>query len=134
MSVTESMVEKSGKHPPVAAKEAVWVFKSEINGPHKHGSPALEAKCHGALQGIPSGMMGDSYALTTRENKNKLLPWDEIQEQVRTFRDHVQAQPERKFRILPSPTKSPNKNTHVLPIFCAMCRVIASCQAACLSA
>jgi hypothetical protein len=105
MSVTESIVKKSGKHPLVAAKQTIWVFESDVNGQHKRGAPALAVHCHGAESGNPSGIMGDSYALTTRDDAGNLLPWEQIQQQVRTFRDYVQTQPERNFRVLPSSYK-----------------------------
>ena len=109
MSVMESVVKKSGKRPPAAAKEAVWVFESDQDGQHKRGAPALAVKYQGAVQGISSGMAGDSYALRTRDKENKLLSWEEIQEQVRTFRDFVQEQADRNFRILPSSHKKSEK-------------------------
>ena len=100
MSVTQAVAKQSEKRPPVAAKEAVWVFESNING--HHGRGAVAVNCYGAEQGHAGGRSGNSYALTTRDAKNELLDWGVIKDAVQEFRDHMDAEPECRFRILPS--------------------------------
>ncbi len=123
MSVTESDAIQSEKRPPVAAKEAVWVFESNLDGRHGRGAPAVAVNCHGAEQGHASGPTGNAYALTTRDAENELLDWDAIKDNIQAFRDHVSAKPDRKFRILPS---SHNKSEHEHERFADLLRNVPS--------
>jgi len=65
----------------------------------------MAVECHGAVEGSSGGPMGNSYALTTLDSENGLLPWEKIQDHVQALRDHMQAHPNQKFRILPSSHK-----------------------------
>lgn len=123
MSVTESVAKQSEKCSPIAAKEAVWVFESNLDGRHGRGAPAVAVNCHGAEQGHASGPVGNSYALTTRNAENKLLDWDVIKDAIQEFRDYLNAEPERKFRILPS---SHNKSEQEHDRFTDLLRNVAS--------
>jgi hypothetical protein len=118
MSVTEPVARRPVKRPPVAAKEAIWVFEADLGGRHVRGAAAIAVKYRGAEEGKCSGAAGSSYAIPTRDNENKLLPWDDIENYVRAFRNHAQAHPEQTFRILPSPHgKSEQEHARFADIF-----------------
>jgi hypothetical protein len=102
MSVTASVVKQGEKCPPIAAREAVWVFESNTEGRHERGAPMVAVKCHGAEQANSSGRMGNSYAITTRDGDNNLLDWALIKDSIGKFRDYTAAHPDLRFRILPS--------------------------------
>lgn len=118
MSVTESVARRSVKRPSRSAREAVWVFESNIGGRHARGAAAIAVKCRGAEEGKCSGAAGSSYAIPTRDRENELLPWDDIENHVRTFRNYAEAHPNQTFRILPSPHgKSEQEHARFADIF-----------------
>ena len=103
MSLTESVAKRSTKRPPNAVKEAVWVFESNLSGQHSDGAAAIAANCHGAELSKCGGAAGSSYAILTRDDENRLLPWDEIEEHVHAFRHYAKSHLNQRFRIVPSP-------------------------------
>jgi len=118
MSLTNSVIRRAVKRPPLAAKEAIWVFESNLAGRHARGVAAIAVKCLGAEEGKCSGVAGSSYAIPTRDGEDKLLPWDDIEKHVRTFRSYAEAHPDQTFRILPSPHgKSEQEHAHFADLF-----------------
>jgi len=118
MSLTNSVIRRAVKRPPLAAKEAIWVFESNLAGRHARGVAAIAVKCLGAEEGKCSGVAGSSYAIPTRDDEDKLLPWGDIEKHVRTFRSYAEAHPDQTFRILPSPHgKSEQEHAHFADLF-----------------
>jgi hypothetical protein len=93
--------------PELAKREPVWVFESQLGQDIGRGPAAIARKCRGAAPGIHHGMTGLNYALPTRGAQSKLLPWDEIEQYVRTFIDHAKAHPDVNFRFVPGPHTKP---------------------------
>jgi hypothetical protein len=109
MPVMESVARSSVTRPPIAAKQAVWVFESNRDGQPSGGAAAIAINCHGAGVGKCSGAAGSSYAIPTRDDENKLLPWDDIHEHVQAFRQYAESHPSQRFRILPSSRRKSDK-------------------------
>ena len=99
----ESVTTPSVKQPSVTGSEDLWVFESTLGEHHARGAAAIAVKFHDAEEGKCNGVAGSSYAIPTRYGENKLLPWDDIENHVRTFCDYAKAHPDQTFRILPSP-------------------------------
>lgn len=78
-----------------------WVFESDTAGKHADDAAALAVKYHGAEVGRASGEAGESYALAVYDEDDALLPWDSIENEIRTFLDHAKAHPDITFVILP---------------------------------
>ena len=128
MAVAESVAKRTPKRPagpagktapaPVPAKEAVWVFESSPGARFRRSAAEIALKYHGAKEDKYNGPAGNSYAIQTRDEKNKLLPWDVLKEHVQKFREIAEAHPNRKFRILPSPySKSEADHTKFAELF-----------------
>jgi len=105
MSVMESVARPPVKRPPVAAREDIWVFESNLGGHHLKGATAIALECHGAEEDKYSGAAGTSYALPTRGDDGQLLGWDTMKSHVRVLFDYARKHPQLRFRILASSQK-----------------------------
>lgn len=80
--------------------KTIFVFGSNLAGKHGRGS-ALEAwRNRGAEYGIGKGLVGNSYAIPTKDNRLKTLPLDEIEVYVREFIEYAREHPEWMFYLV----------------------------------
>lgn len=79
----------------------VFVFGSNLAGRHGKGAALWAKQHHGAIQGIGSGHMGNSYAIPTKRTPYESLPLDEIAIYVRAFVLYAEAHPELTFNVTP---------------------------------
>lgn len=86
----------------------IFVFGSNLAGRHGKGS-ALYAKLnHGAIYGQGEGRQGNSYAIPTKDGRDKgslrrpsqILPVWQIKQHVDTFIAYAKAHPELEFQIV----------------------------------
>jgi len=91
-----------------SSKRSHWVFESNQSGSHAEGVALLAARYHGAEEGRGNGPAGTSYALSVYDDDDGLLPWDRIESEIQTFRDHAEANPTTGFRILPGGQPRPD--------------------------
>ena len=83
----------------------IFVFGSNRQGYHGAGAALHARRHHGAIYGKGEGLMGNSYAIPTREqdpsNRRKMLtlPLLEINRHVATFIYFADAHPELTFRV-----------------------------------
>ena len=81
--------------------DLIYVFGSNIRGVHG-ASTALEArKRYGAILGRGFGLMGQSYALPTKDYSIRTLDLQTIEAYVEGFRLFVQNNQNLKFYITP---------------------------------
>lgn len=77
----------------------IFVFGSNLLGRHGKGA-ALRAKMrYGAEYGTAIGLVGQSYAIPTKDTELKTLPLDQIHEFVHQFNAFVRAHPELEFNV-----------------------------------
>ena len=118
MVVAESVVRQPNKHSSVVAKDAIWVFESNLHGPGTRGAGAIAVRCRGADKDCSGGALGSNYAILTRDGDNKLLPWDDIKHHVGAFIDYAKASPGQRFQILPGAyEKSEDQHTRFAHLF-----------------
>lgn len=77
----------------------VFVFGSNLAGRHGRGA-ALEAReKHGAVYGVGEGLMGQSYAIPTKDMRLKSLPLAFIEAAVERFKEFARTHPEMTFQV-----------------------------------
>lgn len=79
----------------------IFVFGSNLAGRHGKGAAHTALKEHGAIYGIGSGPMGNSYAIPTKDEQLRRLPLEKIHEHVMVFLTYATVHPELKFRLTP---------------------------------
>lgn len=81
--------------------EPVWVFECNTAGDLAGHVAHVAERIHGAKPGAPGKLVGNSYALPTRDEHGGFLPIDEVAANVRAFREQAETQHDRQFRVLP---------------------------------
>ncbi|MCP5199666.1 MAG: hypothetical protein H6977_06625 [Gammaproteobacteria bacterium] len=93
--------------------EPVWVYESDVSGTLVGSVAGLAASHHGAEPGNPGRLVGNSYALPTRDEQGALLSMTDLGAHVRRFHECAAAEPGRQFRIMPG-TRSKSESEHEL--------------------
>ena len=79
----------------------IFVFGSNLAGRHGKGA-ALTAKMHfGAVYGLGAGLMGQSYAIPTKDESLQTLSLDNIKAYIQVFKFFVESHPELFFYLTP---------------------------------
>lgn len=76
----------------------VFVFGSNLAGRHGKGA-AVQALRWGAKLGIGEGLMGNTYAIPTKNQKLKPLSLEEIKVHINRFEKTVSEMPEKNFLV-----------------------------------
>ena len=98
--------------------DLIYVFGSNIRGVHGAGA-ALEArKRYGAVLGFGFGLMGQSYAIPTKDYNIRTLDLQTIEAYVEGFRLFVQNNQNLKFYITPIGTGLAGyRHSDIAPMF-----------------
>lgn len=79
----------------------IFVFGSNLAGRHGKGA-ALYARQHfGAVYGIGTGPTGRCYAIPTKDEHLRVLPWEEIELELNLFLDYAREHQELEFLLTP---------------------------------
>jgi len=77
----------------------IFVFGSNLAGRHGAGA-ALEArKKHGAVWGVAEGLMGNSYAIPTKDRYLRSRTLEDIRASVETFLNFARETPELTYQV-----------------------------------
>ena len=79
----------------------IFVFGSNLAGRHGAGAARFAMKNHGALWGRGIGLVGNSYAIPTKDENIKTLPIEEITHHVRDFIQFAKNNPQLTFQLTP---------------------------------
>lgn len=82
-------------------ERVIFVFGSNLAGIHGAGAAKFAHEEHGAEWGVGEGLTGDSYALPTKDENIKTLPWPEVEENINEFLDHAETFPENLYILTP---------------------------------
>jgi hypothetical protein len=63
----------------------IFVFGSNLAGRHGAGAALDARRYHGAVYGVGEGLMGNAYAIPTKDRELKPRTLEEIQQSVETF-------------------------------------------------
>ena len=85
--------------PDPRYKDYVFVFGSNLSGRHGKGSALVARRLFGAIYGVPSGPMGRSYAVPTKDKDLQPLPLEVVERYVEVFKAYAREHPELKFFI-----------------------------------
>jgi hypothetical protein len=77
----------------------IFVFGSNEAGRHGKGAAKLAKDRFGATYGVGEGLMGDSYALPTKDKKIKTLSLRSIQKYVNSFIETARVNPHLEFLV-----------------------------------
>lgn len=77
----------------------IFVFGSNLAGRHGAGAARVAWLKHGAMYGIGNGLMGNSYAIPTKDRKLDVLPIDEIAWYVTQFIAHAELDSDENFQV-----------------------------------
>ena len=78
----------------------VFVFGSNLRGVHGAGAARVAREKHGAIMGRGEGIMGNSYAIPTKDRSIRhMLPLSEIQEAVDRFIHYATNHPHKSFQV-----------------------------------
>lgn len=81
-------------------RKKVFVFGSNLAGIHGAGSARAAHQHFGAKWGLGVGFHGSSYAIPTKDQKLRVLPFHIIQRYVRDFVEYAHRHPEMEFDIV----------------------------------
>jgi hypothetical protein len=87
------------EHITKLAPNEVFVFGSNRGGNHGKGAALLAARKFGAIRGQGNGLMGQSYGISTKDQKLRVLSLHEIGVQVAAFLRVAIARPEFHFLV-----------------------------------
>ena len=79
----------------------IFVFGSNLAGRHGAGAALYARKNHGAIYGQGVGLQGNSYAIPTKDEHIKTLPYERIEGYVRDFIRFACKHPELIFNVTP---------------------------------
>ena len=79
----------------------IFVFGSNLAGRHGAGAALDARKNHGAIYGQGVGLQGNSYAVPTKDEHIKTLPYERIEVYVRDFIRFACQHPEHTFNVTP---------------------------------
>ena len=77
----------------------IFVFGSNKLGKHGKGAALEAVKNHGAKYGVGLGLVGNSYAIPTKDTPYITLPLSDIQGYVEEFIDFARSHKTRTFRL-----------------------------------
>lgn len=81
--------------------DQVFVFGSNYDGIHGGGA-AKFARAWGAKMGQPTGRMGQTYAIVTKDLKTgEFVGWEIVKEQFNEFINHVKSNNRNEFLLTP---------------------------------
>lgn len=83
-----------------AGKKVIFVFGSNLAGIHGAGSAKKAHKEFGAQMGIGEGRTGDAYALPTKDEKLRTLPFGKIRLAVERFKAYAHANSDLSFVLV----------------------------------
>ena len=79
--------------------KSIFVFGSNLAGRHGAGSALYARQNHGAIYGQGIGLQGNSYAVPTKDEHIKTLPYERIEAYVRDFIRFACQHPELTFNV-----------------------------------
>lgn len=79
----------------------IFVFGSNLAGIHGAGAALYAYENCGAEWGYGEGLMGNSYALPTKDNSIQKMHWFEVKENIRRFVNFAKDSPELTFALTP---------------------------------
>jgi hypothetical protein len=88
----------------------IFVFGSNLAGRHGAGAALAARKQHGAIYGQGIGLQGNSYAIPTKDGRNRAIPLShpsqtlslsEIRKHVEVFKQFAREHPDLTFEIVP---------------------------------
>lgn len=88
------LVHKDGTLPDT---KCIFVFGSNIKGIHGAGAAKIARERYGAELGVGVGVVGDSYAIPTKDDKLEQLPLLAIHIYVSDFLKYVKENPGKTF-------------------------------------
>ena len=77
----------------------IFVFGSNQAGIHGAGAARVALEVHGAMWGIGSGHVGNSYAIPTKDHRIQTLPLSVIQQYVASFLKYAYEHPNLEFQV-----------------------------------
>lgn len=77
----------------------IWVFASNKAGMHNRGNAKVARLNFRATNGVGSGPTGNAYALPVFDANLKLLPLNQIRQEIHAFLDYAQNRPEANFFV-----------------------------------
>lgn len=77
----------------------IFVFGSNERGIHGAGAAFQAYKEFGAKWGIPFGLVGQTFAIPTKDMNIQTLPLEKIQEYVEKFIKFAEGSPQYKFLV-----------------------------------
>lgn len=82
----------------------VFVFGSNLAGRHGKGAALYAKKNFGAEYGVGEGRTGQSYALPTKDENLKSLPFSTVCENLDIFYEYAKKHPTTVFALTPVST------------------------------
>jgi hypothetical protein len=79
--------------------DEVFVFGSNLAGRHGKGAALTAAKKFGASRGLYEGYAGQSYAIPTKDENLRSLPYSAIHGRVRRFLSFAARNPSKTFYL-----------------------------------
>ncbi len=79
--------------------DSIFVFGSNLAGIHGAGAAKVAMRLFGARFGEGEGLVGRSYALPTKDENIKTLPFKRVVEAVEKFICFAEANPQMKFWV-----------------------------------
>lgn len=77
----------------------IFVFGSNLRGVHGAGAALHALNHHGAISGRGTGLMGNSYALPTKDERIQTLPLGEVARHVERFIRFAESRPDLTFQV-----------------------------------
>lgn len=79
--------------------KSIFVFGSNLAGVHGAGAAKVARLSHGAIIGKGTGLMGNSYAISTKDAKLRVLPKYVIAVEVIRFNMFTWNNPDMEFQV-----------------------------------
>ena len=79
----------------------IFVFGSNLAGRHGKGAALHAVKHCGAVYGQGQGLQGQSYAIPTKDENLRPLPFAEIEKHIATFCFFARDNPDMNFALTP---------------------------------
>lgn len=80
-------------------KDKIFVFGSNLAGIHGAGAALFARNKRGALIGIGVGIQGNSYAIPTKDENIKTLPFVRIKPYIDDFITYAKNNPQKEFYV-----------------------------------
>jgi len=79
----------------------IFVFGSNLAGRHGKGAAKFAREKYGAVYGVGEGITGNSYAIPTKDEHLKALPFSQVDEAICRFLKYAKVHPECLFLLTP---------------------------------